>query len=253
MASITIETAHDYQHLRPWLATVPALFADGAGSLLYRGRNEVRLFEVQGLRLVVKRFKRHDLLKRLVYSFFRPNKARRAYCNAARLRELGFRTPCEIGIVEERCGGTLRQVYYISGHTEALPIRPRLIEQEPFDEALAEAYARFVASLHEAGVLHRDLNPTNVLFTEQDGGFRFELIDINRMRFFPGPVPKAACMENLTLFWWLSPIYRLILATYAAERGWTEADIDEAIRVKRRHDKRWVLRKRITHPFRKSR
>ena len=132
-------------------------------------------------------------------------------------------------------------------------IRPRLIEQEPFDERLATDYARYVASLHEAGVLHRDLNPTNVLFSEsgEPAAVSFELIDINRMQFFDGAVPKAACMENLTLFYWLTPAYRYILNEYARQRGWSEADVAEAIRVKQRHDRRWIRRKRLTHPFRK--
>ena len=105
-------------------------------------------------------------------------------------------------------------------------------------------YAQYVASLHAAGVLHRDLNPTNVLVDAEN---HFELIDINRMRFFDGPVPKNDCMENLTLFYWLTPAYRFILKEYARQRGWTEADIAEAIRVKERHDKRWIRRKKITH------
>ena len=240
-------THPDYRRLDDWLTTVADRCRRDEGQLLYSGRNEVSEFVVDGLRLVVKRFKRHDLLKRIVYTFFRTNKARRSFENATRLRERGFATPHEVAFLEEKSGGMIRQVYYICEYTAAEPIRPRLIEQEPFDRLLATAYAHFVARLHEAGVLHRDLNPTNVLFTEHDGNYDFELIDINRMRFYDGPVPKAECMENLTLFYWLTPAYRFILNEYAAARGWTETDIAEAIRVKERHDRRWVRRKKITH------
>ena len=241
----------DYQHLKGWVDSLPRHFNEG--TLLYHSRNEVRQFEIEGLQIVVKRFKRHNLLKRIIYSFFRQNKARRAFKNASQLRERGFCTPHEIAYIEERCCGLVSQVYYICTCTNAQPIRPRLIEQEPFDEALATAYACFVARLHEAGVLHRDLNPTNVLYMEQGGDLKFELIDINRMRFYSGPVPKAECMENLTLFYWLTPAYRFILNEYARQRGWTETDIADAIAVKQRHDKAWVRRKRITHPLRKTR
>lgn len=236
-----------YSRLEEWLATVPDRFRSDEGQVLYRGRNEVRLFEVGDGRLVVKRFRRHDLLRRIIYSFFRTNKARRAFEHAAQLRARGFSTPHEVAYLEEKRCGLIRQVYYICEYTSAQPIRPRLIEQEPFDERLAADYARFVARLHEAGVLHRDLNPTNVLFTEHEGGHDFELIDINRMYFYDGPVPRAAAMENLTLFYWLTPAYRFILNEYAARRGWTETDIAEAIRVKERHDRRWIRRKKITH------
>lgn len=234
----------DYQQLNEWIQQVPSLFAADKGELLYKGRNQVRLFEVGGEKLVVKRFKRNDIIKSIAYTFFRQSKARRSYENAVALRQRGFQTPHEVAYIEQHFMGFTTQVYYICAYTDSQPIRPRLIEQDPFDETLAVAYARFVASLHEAGVLHRDLNPTNVLV---DSHLRFELIDINRMQFFHGAVPKAECMENLTLFYWLTPAYRFILDEYARQRGWTPDDVAEAIRVKERHDKRWIRRKKITH------
>ena len=234
----------EYQSLSEWLMQVPRLFSDNQGELLYRGRNQIRLFDVNGEKLVVKRFKRNDIFKTLIYTFFRKSKARRSYENAISLRERGFHTPREVAYMECSCAGLITQVYYVCAYTDSQSIRPRLIEQDPFDEQLAVAYAHYVASLHEAGVLHRDLNPTNVLVDTEN---HFELIDINRMEFFDGPVPKAECMENLTLFYWLTPAYRFILNEYAKQRGWNDVDIAEAIHVKERHDKRWIRRKQITH------
>lgn len=239
-----IVVSPEYQSLSEWLSQVPRLFADNQGEVLYDGRNQIRLFEVNGKKLVVKRHKKHNIIKALTYTFFRKSKARRSYENAMELRKRGFRTPSEIGYIECSSCGFVSQVYYVCAYTDGQPIRPRLIEQNPFDESLAIAYARYVASLHEAGILHRDLNPTNVLV---DVNSQFELIDINRMQFFEGVVPKAKCMENLTLFYWLTPAYRFILNEYARQRGWTKADIAEAIRVKERHDKWWIRRKKITH------
>lgn len=253
MRLMNIVVASEYEDLRAWLMQMPRLFDDNQGELLYRGRNQIRLFDVDGRKLVVKRFKRNDIIKAVVYTLFRKNKARRSYENAGLLRQRGFVTPHEVAYIEQRTAGLVTQVYYVCAYTDGEPIRPRLIEQEPFDERLATDYARYVASLHESGVLHRDLNPTNVLFSEngEPAAVSFELIDINRMQFFDGAVPKAACMENLTLFYWLTPAYRFILDEYARQRGWSEADVAEAIRVKQRHDRWWIRRKRLTHPFRK--
>lgn len=247
-----IEVSPKYQSLSGWLMQIPRFFAENQGKLLYDSRNQIRLFDVDGQKLVVKRYKRHDIIKTISYSFFRPSKARRSFEHAEALRARGFHTPHEVAYLEETTGGLIRQVYYACAYTDWQPIKPRLIEQEPFDHDLAVAYAHFVASLHTAGILHRDLNPTNVLFQKTDKGFDFELIDINRMQFFDGCVPKAECMENLTLFWWYSPVYQLILDVYAADRGWTQEDVDKAREVKRIHDRNWVRRKRITHMFKKK-
>lgn len=233
-----------YQQLETWVHQLPRLFTAGEGAMLYNGRNQVREFKVEGTSYVVKRFKRHNLMKCFIYTFFRHTKARRSFENAITLRQRGFHTPHEVAYIEERKWGLITQVYYICTYTDSQAIRPRLIEQTPFDQSLATAYARYVASLHEAGVLHRDLNPTNVLV---DANMQFELIDINRMQFFDGPVPKKECMENLTLFYWLTPVYRFILDEYAQQRGWSPADISEAIRVKEHHDRCWIRRKKITH------
>lgn len=240
----------NYQSLYRQLEQLPQLFQEGQGQLLYNGRNQIRQFDWSGQLVVVKRFKRHDWFKRIIYTFFRKNKAKRAFENATLLREYGFETPREIGYLEDRRWGLITTVYYICEYTAANPIRPRLIDQEPFDQELATAYARFVAQLHEAGVLHRDLNPTNVLYHEHNGNYQFSLIDINRMRFYEGePVPKDACMENLTLFWWLTDVYRFVLDEYARMRGWSEEDIQTAVRVKQQHDRRWVRRKNFTALF----
>ena len=243
-----------YQELRSWVETVPALFLQDEGTVLYNGRNQIRLFEHNGLHIVAKRYKRHDLFKQFSYTFFRKNKARRSYENAIRLHENGFDTPQEIAYLEDIRHGLISQVYYLCEYTEGEPIRTPLIDSDPFDQGLACDYANFVASLHEHGVLHRDLNPTNVLYSSSGEEHPFQLIDINRMRFYtPNPVPKDECMENLTLFWHPTEVYRYVLGEYAIARGWDNEDIEKAMNVKYRHDRRWFRRKRFTALFKRSR
>lgn len=250
MVRVRITSA--YEFLRQQLTEIPQMFREEKGHLLYSGRNQIRLFHLSGHQIVVKQFKRHNPLKQVIYTFFRKNKARRSFENAQELLRRGGDTPHPIAYWEEQKGGLVRLVYYACEYTEAQAIRPQLIEQEPFDPKLATAYALFVASLHENGILHRDLNPTNVLYTEQDGQYHFQLIDINRMHFYQTSVPKAECMENLTLFWWLTDVYRFVLYEYAEERGWTEDDIARAVQIKECHDRRWIRRKKFTTMFKHS-
>lgn len=240
----------EYESLRGLIESVPRVVAADECKVLYNGRNKIVLLEgAAGEQLVVKRYKRHDWLKRVIYTFFRSNKACRSFENACELRRRGFETPHEVAYIEEKSCGLITQVYYICAYTSKTPIRTHLIDKEPFDCDLATAYAQYVASLHDAGVLHRDLNPTNVLYEKNVNGYSFELIDINRMLFYDDKVPKGVCMENLTLFWWLSDVYRYILNVYAAARGWSQSDIDKAVGVKKHHDESWVRRKRFSKFF----
>ncbi len=244
---MNIVIAPEYESLRWLIERAPAITDSNNCKVLFNGRNKiVQLEPCEGHTLVVKRYKRHDWFKSIVYTLFRPNKARRSFENARELRRRGFETPHEAAYIEVRKHGLITQVYYICAYTAKGPIRTELIDNEPFDRELATAYAQYVASLHKAGVLHRDLNPTNVIYEKSAEGYSFELIDINRMQFFDGAVPKAECMENLTLFWWLTDVYRFVLDTYAAACGWTQSDIAQAIEVKQRHDRNWVRRKRFT-------
>ena len=102
-----IVVSPEYQHLNDWVQQLPRLFAAGEGEVLYNGRNQIRLFEVDGEKLVVKRYKKHDIIKTLVYTFFRKNKARRSYENAMSLRQRGFQTPREVAYMECTNSGLL--------------------------------------------------------------------------------------------------------------------------------------------------
>lgn len=245
--------------MRQWLTQLPDLFRQG-GDLIYSGRNVLRRFEADGEALVVKRFKRLDVLKGIIYTFFRKSKAERSYRNAERLLERGIDTPLPIAYIEQRRLGLVADTFYACAYTDYEEVRSRFNLTADFDHDLAAAFAEFVARLHESGVLHYDLNSGNVLYRQQpDGTYRFQLIDINRMDFMTDgkadgeavrkPVPKADCMENLTLFTGNMALHAFVSRHYAEARGWdADAFEKEARAVKLRHDRRWRIRKMITHP-----
>ena len=248
--NIVISSEHEY--LRSWLSDIENIMDIANENILHNGRNKiVSCYSPKGEKLVIKKYKKHDIIKQLTYTFFKPNKAKRSFNNARELRERGFKTPQEVAYIEKRIHGLITQVYYICTYTDKKAIRGPLIDSEHFDKELAVRYAEYVATLHKKGVLHRDLNPTNVLFCKNGEDYQFELIDINRMHFYDREVPKNECMENLTLFWWLSNVYKFILNIYADARGWNKKEIEEAIRVKQRHDKSWIRRKKFTGFFKK--
>ena len=227
-----------------------------SGTVIYKGRNTLKAFNVGGCHFVVKKFKTLDFLKGVIYTFFRKTKARRSYENAQTLQSRGIDTPSPIAFIESRRCGLNSETFYICEHTDYREIAEELNVSEDFNKSLAEAYGRFAATLHEKGILHYDLNSGNVLFkSESESDYHFQLIDINRMKFMPEgtAVPMDDCLENLTLFTGNLKLHAFVAESYAKQRGF---DINEfvakASERKRIHDKAWRRRKRITHPFRKD-
>ena len=70
---ITINPA--IRHVQPFIERLPEVFPV-SGEVLHEGRNQIRAFDIGGESLVVKRYKRPHLFNRVMYSFFRKNKAR---------------------------------------------------------------------------------------------------------------------------------------------------------------------------------
>lgn len=233
---------------------------DASGTVIYKGRNTLKAFNIGECVFVVKKFKTLDFLKGVIYTFFRKTKARRSYENALTLQSRGIDTPSPIAFIESKRCGLNSETFYICEHTDYREIAEELNVSEDFNESLAEAYGRFAATLHEKGILHYDLNSGNVLFksklkseSESEPDYHFQLIDINRMKFMPEgtAVPMEDCLENLTLFTGNLKLHAFVAESYAKQRGF---DINEfvakASERKRIHDKAWRRRKAIAHPLR---
>ncbi|MBO5685149.1 MAG: LPS kinase Kdo/WaaP [Alistipes sp.] len=231
-----IVLAEPFEVLRPFVEELSERFAL-SGELLYRGRNELKSFEYNGIRFVVKKFG-NNRIKQLL-SLFRKGKAEKSYRNGCELVRLGVLTPTPIGFVQVRSRlGMVREAYYLSAYIPYPSLVEAIGSEEAFDRAVIDAFARFVAQLHEVGVLHGDLNTGNVRCEQTDEGWRFWLIDINRMCFAKAgkPLPRQACFDNMTRFSHNSPMFHHFLRLYLQVRGW-EAYCDEAIRRKAHHDR----------------
>lgn len=236
--------------LSEYVNEMPARFGR-EGRQLFKARNEVRLMEADGCRLAVKRFKRMGLFGQ-VGSLFRSGKALRSYSNACRLTTLGVPTPRPVACIEKRnVLGFLKDSYYICDYIDLPPICDGLAEDGYFNREMTQAFARFVASLHDKGVLHHDLNNTNVRFSHDGKEYKFTLIDINRMKIYPPSVnvPLDECLLNITRFSCLSDMFRCFLSAYLQARNLPESLFDRAIAIKKRHDRAYARNKRISSFF----
>ena len=185
--------------------------------ILRSGRNEVRLFLVDGQMVVVKCFRRISLLNRLLYGTIRQSKSVRAYYHAFRLNRLGISTPESIAAIDVRRYGFLTQSFYVYAYSEYNDIK-ELLDRYPDEqiEPLLDALTDFILRIHDKGVLHHDLNILNILYRDCGSGrYDFQLIDINRMGFYP-KLTERQRLANLRHFNCKPAVLMCILERYAA-------------------------------------
>jgi hypothetical protein len=211
-----------YKQLAAFADTIPERF-DKEGTSIHKDRNEIKVFDVNGTAVNVKRYKVPLFINRFIYTFIRPAKASRAYDYALKLRSKGFDTPEPVAYILSYKGGCIRQTYFISLQS------PYFRNMYEFGEgALAgrehiiRSFANYTARLHKAGIYHKDFSPGNILFEDTEAGARFCLIDINRMEFKPVSIRKGCA--NFARLWGKEDMFRLIAGEYAKER---KADKEE--------------------------
>lgn len=232
---------------------------DKEGVTLYSGRNVVKKMVLSthdgDIEMVVKRFRCRNIFQRIGYTLAGKSKAHKAYDNALQLESLGFNTPKAYAYYDYKSCGLLEECFFISGIDNGTDLAERLpvYGGSRFSEEMASAFGSFVAHLHRAGVIHHDLNSTNVRFNiADDGEISFSLIDINRMDFYDGnTIPLNVRMENLTRFTGRLDVTEAVARAYAKE---IEADVESLtaaiVKQKVAHDRAWKRRKALLHPIR---
>ena len=207
-----------YQRLSYFINELPMKF-DTSGETLYQGRNQVKAFQVQGYPIVVKRYKRPSFIQRVIYSWFRPTKACRAYNFAFRMQKLGIQTPEAIAYIEINRHGLFIDSYFVSLRCNDTPLFPILVNEPQYDKQLAHELAIYIVELRKKGFLHGDLNLANILYRQENGKPIFTFIDTNRSHFIKSPTPKV-CLKNLMRITHRIDLLREIVQTYAEQRGW---------------------------------
>lgn len=190
------------------------------GKVFCNRRNLVEKITLQGVEMVVKRYKQPNLFNRFVYTSLRKSKARRAYEYAFRLLASGVDTPLPVAYVEVKRGGLFSIGYFFSlfmPHAVLSDVGNCVV---PCKGNLTADLAGFVLSLHSQGILPGDFNPGNVFFwfNDVEGRYNFALTDINRMRFGK----RASLSEAMRSFEQLGDgmdgMYRLA-ACYSSQRN----------------------------------
>lgn len=217
-----------YEYLRSWLEQLPDTFVF-RGEVIYDARNQIRLIDSGNSccgKLCVKRFHCPALPNRIIYSCLRQPKAKRAYENARRLEALHIGTPTPVAyLLQEKRSSLIGESYLI---TEVSPLKRNFYEFRAHGiegyEHIIRQFAQFTADLHGKGVLHKDYSPGNILFdVDAQGNARFELVDINRMRFGKPVSMRTAC-RNFCRLWGKEDFFVLLAEVYAEARGFNKIE-----------------------------
>lgn len=246
-----IETAPGAEWIGDYMAGLHDGF-DRRGTILFDGRNTIREDVVAGRRITVKRFRKDKGLKKLI-NRFRKGKAVKSFRNALRLAALGVDTPEPLAYMEVRDAMGFRKAqYYVCAYTDEEAIEDWVTDPERFDALFMTSLAKFVAALHDKGVIHKDLNNTNIRWRREGHAYRFSLIDINRMRFYAGgKLPTDVRLRNLTHFSGLTEGFRYFVQAYLRTAMLPEGLYGESIRIKRQVDAAYGRKKRFTNALKR--
>ena len=151
-----------YTHLQKQIEEIPKFFAD-EGKVVYDGRNILKRISLDNVDVVVKSFKKPHIINRVVYSYFRQSKAARSYIYSMELQKHGFNTPEPIAMIEQFQKGLLTNSYYVCCYDNGETVRYLMDGKVEGNEDKLLAFARYTFALHQAGILHLDYSPGNIL------------------------------------------------------------------------------------------
>jgi len=172
-----------YNDLSYWIKKIPSVFST-QGETIYKGRNELKIFDTDFGKVVVKSFRVPHIINRFAYSFLRHSKAERSYIYSLKLLEKGFQTPHPIAYSEIFKNGLLSESYYVSAFSDFLLMRDfTFIKKMTEDDIVVlKAFACLSARLHDKNIYHTDYSNGNILYKKEGDKVSFNLVDVNRLQ-----------------------------------------------------------------------
>lgn len=228
-----------YKHLEEYLKKVDEHF-EQEGREIHRGRNILRVLQVEGLTLVVKRYGRMPLTNRIATRLYKNSKAKNAYVRPLLLKERGFESPEPVAFVTYRESWLNATHYFVCLHSN---YRYTMADLETLDAdfrtEVIEAFARYAANLHKNGFLQRDFSAGNILFDRVGNRLNFALIDTNSMKCGRAVSVEKGC-QNFVRLQGSPDFFEHLGALYAQHRNADPAYCISLIK-KARHD--YLVRK----------
>lgn len=203
---------------------------DSGGILFGDGdRNKIKLFELDGETINIKSFKIPNAVNKIAYRFFRKSKAQRSFRYAHILLSKGISTPYPIAYAEEKAGPIFRGSYYVSEHLNCeFTFRSMVLDRNlPDWEQMLRAFTRFSFELHQKEIEFLDHSPGNTLIDREGEGYRFYLVDLNRMNF--RPLDFEDRMKNMSRLTPQKEMIQVMASEYAMLLGRPEQEVFERL------------------------
>ncbi|HIO96028.1 MAG TPA: hypothetical protein EYG67_04330 [Campylobacterales bacterium] len=195
-----------------FVKNIRTYFNQSSNETIFQKRNTIKRIEFEGKKYIVKSFKKPHIINKVIYGFFRKSKAKKSYLNSIKISDF---TPAPIAYIEFKKFHLLENSYFISEPFDYdFTIRKALTNQNhPNKDKIYKAFAKFTNQLHKRGILHLDYSPGNILIKEHEGGYKFKIIDVNRMQFKELTLDER--LENFAKLWATDKDLTIIIQEYA--------------------------------------
>ena len=210
---------------------------------IHKARNELKTINYNNVDTIVKSFKVPNILRRVVYTYFRDSKAKKSYEYSIKIKDF---TPTPIGYIEFYTNGLIEDSYFISEKFNYdFTIREPLLEDnfKNRDEVFKQ-FARFTFELHQNGILHKDYSPGNILIKEENDSYIFKVVDINRMEFKELSLNER--LKNFNKLWAKDEYLTIMIKEYALL---SKANEDECLNIalgyNQKHKDKINMKKRL--------
>jgi len=215
----------EYNHLADWIKEIPTFFST-QGETIYKGRNELKVFDTDFGKVVVKAFQIPHIINRFAYSFLRVSKAGRSYVNSLEILKRGFQTPHPIAYMELFKTGLLSESYYVCDYSDYLSMKKFdfFTELTKEDVEIIKAFGQFTALLHEKKIYHTDYSNGNILYKKKNENILFNMVDVNRIRFTE--VTEAMAYKSFHRMALSIEMLEMVAREYALQRHF---DVEKSI------------------------
>jgi len=194
---------------RPLVEEIEKYFSKSS-VILQDERNTIKEVDFNNEKLVVKAYKKPNIVNSLIYTFLLKSKAQRAYEYGLRISEFTPKVVAKIEYFQP----FLTKSYLICDKFDAeFNLQKPLFYNHPDKKEIFSQFAGFVYKLHQGDIVHRDLSPGNILIKKNDKKYEFKIIDINRMTFKKPSFEQRA--KNFDKLWAHDTDLDLMLRAYA--------------------------------------